>query len=128
METSKRKTKKGRKKTKMKNQKEYKKRLENAEDFKGCYLEQWEKTELRQDIKNAAGIVLKEFNNKATIKTTKTGLILQSYYTDVCEIKNGDFIKLWDGFSVTTLNHINAFRKMAGLKAISKYEWVMMDI
>ena len=61
------------------------------------------------------------------IKADNNGnLILQSYYTDVCRynLKSDKFTKTWNGFSVTTLKHINIFRRFLGLKAISKREWI----
>ena len=47
--------------------------------------------------------------------------------TDVARIDaQGRFIRLWNGYSVTTMNHINSFRIMYGLEPISKQEWLMI--
>lgn len=84
--------------------------------------------ELRQEIKknkkDNAGIVLDDFNNRAVIIPTNNGYILKSYYTEVAEIRGAKFIKLWNGYSNTTLKHINAFRKYYNFPMISKREWI----
>ena len=73
---------------------------------------------------NKGAFILDDFGGRALVIPTENGYILQSYYTNVCEIKNGEFIKLWGGFSVTTLKHINAFRRHFNLGTLSKREWI----
>ena len=73
---------------------------------------------------NKGAFILDDFGGRALVIPTENGYILQSYYTNVCEIKNGKFIKLWEGFSATTLKHINAFRKHFNFPMISKREWI----
>ena len=85
------------------------------------------KAEYRDITKTNKGYALEGFGNRAIVKITDTGdLILQSYYTDVCRynLKTGEFIKLWEGFSVTTLKHVNIFRRFLALNTISKREWI----
>lgn len=54
---------------------------------------------------------------------------LFSYKTKVAILtKGGNFIKLWDGYSLTTLKHINIFRRENGLKEINKKEWNELEI
>lgn len=54
---------------------------------------------------------------------------LKSYKTVVCAIApNEEFIRFWDGYSVTTMNHINEFRKKNGLKGLSKKEWKAIEV
>ena len=54
---------------------------------------------------------------------------LKSYQTIVCAIApNGAFFRLWDGYSVTTMNHINEFRINNGLKPLNKKEWKALPI
>ena len=49
---------------------------------------------------------------------------LRSYETVVCKIdKDGNFVRLWGGYSVTTMKHVNDFRRLYGLSALSKKEW-----
>ena len=68
----------------------------------------------------------KSFYGKATILYTPDGIILQSYETRVCAYVNGEFIRTWNGYSATTMRHINAFREKFGMKPISKAEWLKL--
>lgn len=126
--------------------KQYKKARENAEKapeiftFEHCvggyhfsrYMESGDITELRQELKaikeNENGFTLEGFGNRAVVYPFEGGYILQSYYTEVACITDGKFYKLWDGFSVTTLKHINAFRKWANMNTLSKREWIETDL
>lgn len=66
----------------------------------------------------------KSFYGKARVEELNSVKTLISYQTKVCRIdENGHFIKLWNGYSVTTMNHINAFRIMNGLETMGKKEW-----
>lgn len=111
----------------MTTRKEYQDALYNHELFNGYdYLENYEIKELRKELKTVKGIRLDGFNNKAIIKPIKSGYILQSYNTNVCAYTNGHFIKTWQGFSNTTLKHINLFRNYINLNTLNKKEWVML--
>lgn len=83
--------------------------------------------EYRQDKKENKAFSLDEFGSRAVIIPTESGAILKSYYTEVAEIRNGEFIKLWNGYSNTTLKHINAFRNYYGMRTISKREFIEME-
>lgn len=87
--------------------------------------------ELRQDVKsrkNDGETVLPNSNGRATIRKDSHGRVLVSYYTDVCMITyDGTFVKLWDGYSKTTLKHINLFRKECGFPELNKREWVEIE-
>ena len=125
------------------NNKEYKAAREAAENanelytfehyngfsfYPNRYMTSEDLKEMRQEYKNDKkenkAFALDEFGNRAVIIPTKNGSILKSYYTEVCKIENGEFIKLWAGFSVTTLKHINAYRKHYGLEQLSKRAWI----
>lgn len=70
----------------------------------------------------------KSFYGKAIVTEVNGNKTLTSYTTDVARIgKEGRFIKLWNGYSVTTMNHVNAFRVMNGLNALTKKEWESME-
>ena len=56
------------------------------------------------------------------------GWVLTSYYTDVAAIIDGTFYRLWDGFSVTTLKHVNTFRAMYGMDALKKRDWIAAPV
>jgi len=52
----------------------------------------------------------KSFYGKCKVIETAAGRYLQSYNTIICFISyGGTFVKLWDGYSATTMRHINAF-------------------
>lgn len=71
----------------------------------------------------------KSFYGKAIVKRYSIGLqVLKSYGTCVCcyNENTGDFIRIYDDYSVTTLRHINAFRENVGLPRISKKEWLSL--
>lgn len=55
---------------------------------------------------------------------------LRSYATIVCEYDatTGVFTRLWGGYSVTTKNHVNDFRRLFGLPALSKKEWNALPV
>lgn len=86
--------------------------------------------ELRKDVKTRNGFQLKGCGFRATVRKTESGYILTSYYTDVAEVIENEtgytFKKLWVGYSVTTLKHVNAFRELFGMQPLSKHEWVML--
>lgn len=48
---------------------------------------------------------------------------LRSYETYVASIDSNGFHKLWNGYSATTMRHVNSFRVMHGLPVIGKAEW-----
>ena len=66
----------------------------------------------------------KSFYGKAKVIVNDNGWYLQSYDTIVCMIDNkGEFSRLWQGYSVTTMRHINAFRELMGMDPINKAAW-----
>ena len=70
--------------------------------------------------------IQKSYYGKAVIVDGKNGdKLLRSYQTIVCAYNptTGVFRKLWNGYSRTTMNHINDFRRLYGLSWLSKKEW-----
>lgn len=66
----------------------------------------------------------KSFYGKAKIREENGEQILVSYTTDVCKIDNdGNFIRLWDGYSATTMNHVNSFLSYVGISERGKKFW-----
>ena len=67
----------------------------------------------------------KSFYGKAIVSLSATGAkTLYSYGTPVASINSdGTFDRLWRGYSVTTMKHINSFRETFGLSKLSKSEW-----
>ncbi len=99
------------------------------------YMSNQDIKDLRQEYKGIKaenkGCALDGFGGRAIIKIDHDGsLILQSYYTDVCRYnpKTDIFEKTWNGFSVTTLKHINIFRRFLALNKLSKREWIELEV
>lgn len=68
----------------------------------------------------------KDYYGKAKVIDNENGVFsLRSYDTIVCEYDTtaGEFRRLWGGYSRTTANHVNDFRRLFGLPAVSKKEW-----
>ena len=53
--------------------------------------------------------------------------VLKSYGMEVCKIEDGEFKKIANYYSQTTLRHINEFRQQCGLDKITKNEWLDME-
>ena len=71
----------------------------------------------------------KSFYNKAIVIEQDNGDIeLQSYTTIVCRIRNGKFERLWDGYSSTTMRHINSFLKFYGITGGGKAWWDKLEV
>ena len=71
----------------------------------------------------------KSFYNKAVVTEKDNGDIeLTSYKTIVCRIRNGKFERLWDGYSSTTMRHINAFLDFYGIKGGGKAWWDKLEV
>jgi len=49
---------------------------------------------------------------------------LFSYGTHVATVSGGQFFKLWDGYTFTTLVHINKFREWLGFKKLTGRQWL----
>ena len=127
----------------MKNAKLYKEKLSNADDprytfehYNGVsFYPSYNMT--TDDLRELRNEYKKDSKITATEKLTDRAIImhsihnnhtLKSYYTKVAMITDDNrFLKLWDGFTVTTLKHINLFREKYNLPPISKYEWIMME-
>jgi hypothetical protein len=67
----------------------------------------------------------KSFYGKAVVLLCSNGdKILRSYATNVAKIdSSGNFHKLWDGYSATTMRHINSFVDTFGINGGGKKWW-----
>lgn len=65
----------------------------------------------------------KSYYKKAYVLKDGENLYLRSYNTIVCGIVNGKFIRYWDGYSSTTMKHVNDFRVQHELNRLSKKDW-----
>lgn len=70
----------------------------------------------------------KSFYGKAKVIEKDNGDIeLQSYNTIVARIHNGKFERLWSGYSMTTMNHINSFLDAFGIDGGGKAWWDALE-
>ena len=93
------------------------------------YMDTNDARELRNEYKNDkrhGAFTLDGFNGRAVIIPVENGYILKSYNTDVAAVVGGSFFKLWAGYSVTTMKHINIFADYFGFPRLSKREWIEM--
>lgn len=67
----------------------------------------------------------KSFYGKAKVIENDSGeKILKSYDTEVCKVTNGgEFVRLWPGYSATTMRHVNSFLNYAGIPGVGKAWW-----
>lgn len=71
----------------------------------------------------------KSFYGKAKIIQIDGETLLQSYDTIVCKIdKSSEFVRMWDGFSATTMRHVNAFIDMFGIPGGGKKWWDALPV
>lgn len=67
----------------------------------------------------------KSFYGKARVIEKDNGeKVLQSYCTDVCKVtSDGRFVRLWSGYSATTMRHVNSFLSLVGIAGGGKAWW-----
>lgn len=71
----------------------------------------------------------KSFYGKATVIERDNGDIeLRSYDTIVARIRNGNFERLWDDYSATTMRHINSFLRTFGIDGGGKAWWISLEV
>lgn len=71
----------------------------------------------------------KSFYGKAKIIEYENGDVeLLSYNTVVCRIHNGSFQRVWNGYSATTMRHINAFLTFYKIEGGGKTWWNALQI
>ena len=113
---------------------EYREKINTIDSYSSHdYLGKKEMSELRENNKIKEQLdgytYLSGSNFRAMVRKDYYGKVLISYATDVCMIDNdGNFVKLWDGYSSTTLKHINKFRRINGFAEINKRKWIELDV
>lgn len=72
----------------------------------------------------------KSFYGKAKIIETENGeKVLQSYNTFVCRITAaGRFVRMWGGYSATTMRHVNSFLSFYDMNGGGKAWWDMQPV
>lgn len=72
----------------------------------------------------------RSFYGKAQIIEKDDGeKVLQSYNTEVCKItSSGEFVRMWSGYSNTTMRHVNSFLSFFGLSGGGKSWWTAQPV
>lgn len=71
----------------------------------------------------------KSFYGKAkVIEKTNGDVELQSYDTIVARISKGKLQRLWDGYSSTTMRHVNSFCTKYGVDSGGKSWWKSLEV
>ena len=72
----------------------------------------------------------KSFYGKAKVIETENGeKVLQSYNTEVCKIScNGELVRMWEGYSTTTMRHVNSFLSFFGISGGGKAWWEAQSV
>ena len=79
-------------------------------------------------MKELKATTQKSYYKKAYVLKYGNNLFLRSYNTIVCGIVNGKFIRYWDGYSSTTMKHVNDFRMQHGLTHLRKRDWDKISV
>ena len=74
--------------------------------------------------------ILANSNNRAVVIDTPDKVFLQSYDTLIIELEKatGAMIKLWGGYSATTMKHINEFLNLNNRRSMNKKEWTALTV
>lgn len=72
----------------------------------------------------------KSYYGKARVIEDNNGeIFLRSYDTLVAYVnKNGDFVRLWHGYSATTMKHINDFLRLFDIPGGGKKWWKSLPV
>lgn len=66
---------------------------------------------------------------RRTKRVNKQRLVRLLTVTTVCKIdKSGEFVRMWEGYSATTMRHINAFIEMFGISGGGKKWWDALPV
>jgi len=70
----------------------------------------------------------KSYYGKAKVIEHDGIIYLKSYNTIVCAIDHDKVLRFWDGYSATTMKHIDDFMILFGLNAISSKDWKSLPV
>lgn len=101
--------------------------------YYSSYLTPGELKEMRKDYKYQLANgwdKLPGANCRALYKIENNKVWLKSYYTDVLviDLDEKKVYKLWSGYSVTTLKHINVICNIFNFSGYSKKEWEKLKV
>lgn len=101
--------------------------FDSITDDRSGYLTE---TPRKNDVLNNAKIngivsILPDSNNRALIIKDGNTVYLQSYDTLILSVNiaTGTIKKMWDGYTATTLKHVNAFLKGFNGQQFNKKTW-----
>lgn len=87
---------------------------------------------MRNNIKSAELPTMgrqKSFYGKALVIWENDTIYLKSYDTIVCSIHDNLITRMWNGYSATTMKHVNAFLKFMGFDHVGgKAYWDTLPI
>ena len=72
----------------------------------------------------------KSFYGKAKVEENGAVFVLYSYDIPVCVYDSDKevFTRLWDGYSTTTMRHVNSFLRHYGLPGGGKTWWIKLEV
>lgn len=70
----------------------------------------------------------KSFYGKAQVIATAGGFTLRSYATDVAWTDGIHLTRLWDGYSETTMRHVQSFCALYGIPCGGKLWWMGLPV
>ena len=95
-------------------------------DYSDYLIKQPKKADVLNNAKIAGNVsILGDSNNRAIVIKDGNTVYLQSYDTLVLSVNiaTGKIKKLWDGYTATTLKHVNAFLKGFNGLQFNKKSW-----
>ena len=97
-----------------------------TDDISGYLTETPRKNDVLNNAKIAGNVsILGGSNNRAVVIKDGNTVYLQSYDTIILSVNiaTGKIKKLWDGYTATTLKHVNAFLKGFNGQQFNKKSW-----
>ena len=71
----------------------------------------------------------KSFYGKAVVTEYSENLVVLTFYkTEVARIEKGVFVRMWGGYSATTMKHVNAFVAEYGVAGGGKKWWDALPV
>ena len=100
--------------------------FENISNIYGWLKETPKKADVLNNAKiEGKSYILNDSNNRAIVTESDNAIYLQSYDTLIIKFDkvSKTFVKLWNGYSKTTQQHINTFLKIFNVAPLNKKEW-----
>ena len=102
------------------------------QNYRNDYLtESPRKREVLDNARKEGNVsILPNSNNRAVVIDAPETVYLQSYDTLILatDKASGDTIKLWDGYTATTMKHINEYLCGRGHRMMGKKDWTAINV